>query len=117
MRNELTVQFDWTKVTMPEVTAPKQVANYNYSYDYAKRNNCDDIYKAYGRPSWRKVRAWEYCNKFCNALDGWNLFITGASCHFFTAMFEFVNPETGVCSLCRISAYGETYCDRHEREV
>lgn len=45
------------------------------------------IYKAYGRPSVYKVRAFERCEDIMHEFDGYSLRIVGHNCHQFTAAF------------------------------
>lgn len=45
------------------------------------------IYKAYGRPSIYKVRAFERCEDIMYEYDGYSLRIVGHNCSTFTAAF------------------------------
>lgn len=52
-------------------------------------NVVDDIYKAYNKPSSRKVQAWEYCKHVCDEFNGTGLRVISHGCHFFSAGFVF----------------------------
>lgn len=49
----------------------------------------------YTRCSDKKRRAWFYCKRLCNALDGTGLAVSSHNIHFFTARFYFLHPEDG----------------------
>lgn len=50
----------------------------------------DNIWAAYGKPSSKKIQAWEDCKKLCKEYDGKNLRITGANNFSFSAAFHYV---------------------------
>lgn len=52
-------------------------------------NKGDNIFKAYGRPSSRKVSIWYKIERICRDFKGYNLHITSATCFFFSCFFEF----------------------------
>lgn len=54
-----------------------------------KLSSCYDIFEAYERPSYNKVRAWETCKKQCEEKNGYGLVITGHNSSFFSAGFMF----------------------------
>lgn len=53
----------------------------------------DDIYAAYSRPSFAKVRAWEYCKRLCAECNGWGLAIASKNSMVFTAVFQFEGED------------------------
>ena len=55
---------------------------YNYASDY-------NIYQAYKKPSYNKVKAWETCKKQCLENNGKNLKIIGHNSSYFSAGFTF----------------------------
>lgn len=58
--------------------------------DYYQRwlNSTENtIYKAYGRPSVYKVRAFERCEDIMHEFDGYSLRIVGHNCSQFSAAF------------------------------
>lgn len=47
----------------------------------------DNIFKAYDRPSTKKISAWEYCEDLCSKYEGHDLRVIGHNCYKFTAGF------------------------------
>ena len=76
----------------------RAVANY-YTW---KRSNMDSIYKAYCKPSYAKVRAWDYCKNLCSKFGGKNLKVVNHGCQLFSAGFEF-EDENGIPSFMFIT--------------
>ena len=71
----------------------REAANWAYSH----RNwTYGDIYEAYDKPSYEKVKAWNYCKRVCERLGGWDLIISSKNTFQFSAVFTFIDPETGV---------------------
>lgn len=65
-----------------------QVNNLQGVYDrYLHGTTYENIYKAYNKPSRKKVEAWQYCKDLCNEFNGNNLKIISASPWIFTAGF------------------------------
>ena len=73
------------------------------AYESYKRSTIDSIYKAYKKPSVLKTRAWYYCERLCDELNGRNLKVVGKNCNFFSAGFEYPNPKTGVAMFMYIT--------------
>lgn len=61
------------------------------------------LYEAYGRPSYAKERAWEYCERLCEKHDGYGLVVMSANTFRFSAGFEYIDKETGAVSFMYIS--------------
>lgn len=53
------------------------------------KSNYNGIYDAYDRPSYAKVKAWEYCRDLCENLKGSNLKVVGFNMFKFSAGFTF----------------------------
>ena len=60
-----------------------------------RRSGCDDIWKAYNRPSEKKVRAYQHCLKSQALMDGYDGRITGAGSYHFSFAFRYMNKEDG----------------------
>lgn len=85
----------------------KNAAEYAYNHlDYTYNN----IFEAYSRPSANKIRAWEHCKELCHSLNGYALRITGKSCHAFSAVFKFVDGDTGELCYCYMTRDYTRYC-------
>lgn len=72
--------------------------NYKRSYNY-------DLYDAYEKPSYAKVRAWRYCVELCERYNGRGLKIVGYNAQTFSVGFEYTDPETGVAMFLWHTAY------------
>ena len=46
------------------------------------------LYNVYDRPSYMKVKAWEYCKNLCRKYHGTNLHIIGHNSCFFSVSFN-----------------------------
>lgn len=59
----------------------------------------DDIYSAYGRPSYYKVNAWREIEERARATSGYNhdLHIVGASSHFFSTVYSYTEEDGTLC--------------------
>lgn len=74
---------------MQEVKFNKQMQQqYNYYKHKLNTNPIQSIYKAYQKPSYYKVRAFENCLKLYNEYNGFNFTILGANCQTFSVGFE-----------------------------
>lgn len=67
---------------------------------YCKGRFLADVY---GSWSSAKQRAYDYCQRLCGDLDGWNFHITGSNSMCFTVMFDFEHPDTGELMRARIT--------------
>ena len=63
------------------------------SYNYAVRRGIDSLYKAYSRPSENKVRAFRDCEADRATYKEYGAVITGASSHFFSYAFKYMNGD------------------------
>lgn len=54
------------------------------------------LYQVYGHCSREKIDSWEKIRKTCSDLNGWNLHITGASCHQYSCMYAFKTAEGNI---------------------
>lgn len=68
-----------------------------------RRSEARSIWQAYGRPSYKKEKAWSYCQDLCRRNNGHDLKVISCNSFKFTAGFEFVDPETGVVRFMYIS--------------
>lgn len=73
---------------MLTLTYNEAIKNAWWRYNHYYRT-VDDIYKAYTRPSKRKLEAWEYCRRLCAEHNGEGLRIVGHSPYIFSAGFTF----------------------------
>lgn len=67
-------------------------------YDFNRRYyKGETLYDVYGSCSKDKRDSWEKIRRTCESLNGWNLHITGASCHTYSCMYAFqhIDPDTG----------------------
>lgn len=66
-------------------------------YDRWRNSNMDNIFKAYGRPSMKKIEAWEYCEDLCRRYNGHGLKVISRNIYKFTAGFagETADDDTG----------------------
>lgn len=71
-----------------------------------------DIWDAYARPSYEKVKAWKYCQRLCEKMDGWNLRIASKNIFQFSAVFEFVDDVTGVLSVAYITRDYDSFAEQ-----
>jgi len=56
----------------------------------------ESLYDVYGSFSRKKMESWESIRRTCNELDGWNLHITGASCHQYSCMYAFKDEDGNI---------------------
>ena len=61
------------------------------------RSDWRNIWQAYNRPSYNKEKAWARCEEICKDHNGYNLKVISRNTFVFTAGFESVDLETGVC--------------------
>ena len=66
--------------------------NMRWAYDHS---TCDNIWRAYGRPSEAKVRAYQHCLESQALMDGYDGRITGAGSYHFSFAFRYMNKEDG----------------------
>lgn len=66
------------------------------NYEYWKRSEWDELWKAYGSASTAKYRAWERCKQLMYELGGHGLRVISKNSFIFTAGFTFADPDTGV---------------------
>lgn len=59
---------------------------------YCKGYTLSDVYDSW---SAAKERAYDYCRRLCEDLNGWDFCITGSNCMTFSVMFDFEHPDTG----------------------
>lgn len=85
----------------------RNAAEYAYSN---RRLTYNDIFTAYGRPSVDKCRAWEYCKRVCEELDGFDLLIASRNTFSFSAVFTFTDKETGELCYGYITKDYDRFC-------
>lgn len=82
---------------------------YDFNRRYYKGVTLWDCYKSVSSD---KARSWRDIERECDRLNGWNLHITGASCHQYSCMYAFqhIDEETGeVFVVLRKETVGNTY--------
>lgn len=78
----------------------KQMAMFN-SYEYALNKGVKtELYQVYGKYSYNKQRALDYCKELRYRLNGYNATIVSASCHFFTYAFRYYDADIKKECLC-----------------
>lgn len=87
----------------------RQAAGMIGQWKRSKYGNLNDAYKTGGSDA--KRRAWRHCERTCEALKGTDLKVVSKSVNFFSAGFQFVNPETGVVQFYFITASYEIAVD------
>lgn len=70
------------------------------------------LYDVYGRYSYAKEKAYNWCIEKMNDLNGFDGRICSATCNFFTFAFQYPDPETGVLRLCY-----ETHRNTYDFEI
>lgn len=66
-------------------------------YDFGHRHyKGRTLYQVYDHYSREKSDSWEKIESTCNKLKGWNLHITGASCHQYSCMYAFKNERGNI---------------------
>lgn len=74
---------------MQQVKFNKQMQQqYNYYKHKFNTNPIQSIYKAYNKPSYYKVQAFNDCIRIYEKYNGFNFTILGANCHTFSIGFE-----------------------------
>lgn len=76
------------------VNQQKKVARGNINR-YSK-SDLYTLHHAYGRPSYAKENAWNYCIDLMRKYDGYGLKVISYNTFMFTAGFMFTDKETGV---------------------
>ncbi len=94
------------KVNMGTKKAEELIYDFNH-----KHYKGTTLYDVYGRCSKAKVESWEKIRRTCDELKGWDLHITGASCHQYSCMYAFYN-ESGNIVLRK-----ETSCNTYDLEM
>jgi hypothetical protein len=85
-------------------------------YDMYNRSNEYDIWDAYNRPSYRKERAWEACERDCENHNGYGLKVVGHNTCTFSAGFMF-NDDDGRKIYCHITPYYDRYLLLEDQNV
>lgn len=62
-------------------------------YDTYLRSTWKNIFQAYGKPSKKKIDAYEYCENLCKKMNGYGLKIITRNTDVFTAGFMSVDDE------------------------
>lgn len=67
---------------------------HDFTHYYYKGVTLYDVYDSCSRD---KRDSWEKIKRTCDELNGWNLHITGASCHQYSCIYAFqrISEETG----------------------
>ena len=91
-------KYDFETSNAYMIHAPRKVSRRQYLYSDATK--LEDVY---GRYSAAKARAFEYCERLCDELNGYDLCITGHNSMAFSVGFEFPHPETGEVCLAKIT--------------
>lgn len=74
---------------MQQVKFNKQMQQqYNYYKHKLETDPIKSLYKAYQKPSYYKVRAFENCMRILTQYNGFNFTILGANCQTFSVGFE-----------------------------
>ena len=60
-----------------------------------RSSGCDDIWRAYTRPSEKKFRAYQHCLELQALMDGYDGRITRANSYRFSFAFRYMNKEDG----------------------
>lgn len=81
---------------------------YDFNHRYYKGVT---LYDVYGTCSAKKRDSWEQIRRTCEELQGWNLHITGASCHNYSCMYAFYNEKGNVV------LRKETSCNTYDLEM
>lgn len=72
---------------------PNTVKGRNLINAFLKSTKGDSIYKAYAKPSYKKVEAFNEIKKEMSQVNGYGLRITGAGSDFFSCAYKLVDPE------------------------
>ena len=107
-KDEMHITYHDGRKEMAAKTIPSyvdMVTQRNGSVGVSRGNSLSAVYGSY---SSAKAYAWRHCVRLCSELEGRNLCITSANIFFFTAQFEFDNPENGRPMVCHITP-SQTY--------
>ena len=63
------------------------------AYEQYKNSDLSNLYKAYGRPSQKKLEAWNDCSKLLREYEGSDLRVITYNTFVFTAGFTFVGED------------------------
>ena len=75
------------------MTEKQRIKQAEEHYKAYRLSSWTDIFQAYGRPSFKKISAWQYCKELCRQKGGVNLKVITRNTDVFTAGFESVNEE------------------------
>ena len=78
------------------------------NYQYYKRSDMRSLDDAYTSASNAKHKAWRYCIELCYKMNGHDLKVINKNTFVFTAGFEFVDDESGVCKFMYITPNYDT---------
>jgi len=81
-----------------------------HAYGPGSAYTFDDIRAAYVKPSAAKRAAWESVKRLCASFNGSQLRITARTCHFFSAVFQYVEQATGALCYCYITRDYVRHC-------
>ena len=72
-----------------------------------------NIWRAYDKPSWTKVKAWYEIESRCNSDKGYqhDLRVTGHNSNFFSTMYSTIDEDTGEIIIVKDTAYGTYYTE------
>lgn len=94
-----------TKQGQRTAKAAAEAAYNNRRWTYA------NIWDAYDRPSSAKVKAWDYCRELCAEMGGYDLLISSRNTFQFSAVFKFMDDETGVVGYAYITRDYDRFCE------
>lgn len=84
--------------------------NKAYCAFYGHKKPYNDIYKAYKKPSVKKITAWNYCRRLCEELKGFDICIPAAGNHTFSVAFKFNDDKTGQLGYAYITRDYKRFC-------
>jgi hypothetical protein len=91
-----------TKVNLGTKKADELIHDFLH-YHY-KGKTLWDVYKSV---SSKKAESWRKIERECESLNGFNLHITGASCHNYSCIYAFQNEDDNI--VLRKETVGNTY--------
>lgn len=83
---------------------------FKWAYNPNNWDRCTDIYEAYGKPSYQKVRAFEYCKQLCRENDGFDFQIIGHNAMTFSVGFRYYGKNTGAACFAYITRDYDSFC-------
>ena len=81
------------------------------AYARYKVSSLVDLGDCYKSLSSRKIKAFEYCEKLCAELGGWDLRIIGYNTMVFSVGFEYPDTDTGVVCFAYITRDYDRFCE------